>query len=148
MGLPCGLFTSGFSSKCLHAFLFLLMHATCHSHLILLDLTTLACYEGVNHDRHYAIFSSPLLLPPSLAQIFLSLLLSNILQLFSYFNVNDWIFHALKTTRKMTLNSYTSWTSWEKSKKIYEFKYHTPSTKPYRTGKIKFCILLIFMICN
>lgn len=69
MGLPCGLFTSGFSSKSLHAFLFLLMHATCNSHLIHLNLTTLACYEGVNHDYHYAIFSSPLLVPSSLAQI-------------------------------------------------------------------------------
>jgi hypothetical protein len=26
-----------------------------------------------------------------------------------------------------------------KVQKVCEFKYHTPSSKPYRTGKIQFC---------
>ena len=98
------------------------------------------------------------LVTPSLfgPNIFLSLLFSNILQLHSYFNVSDWILHALKT-RKITLNSYTSWTycvihtsirTTGKVQKVFKFKYHTPSSKPYRTGKIHFCLLFIFMFCN
>lgn len=53
------------------------------------------------------------LVTPSLfgPNIFLSLLFSSILWQGSYFKVSDWISHALKTTRKITLNSYTSWTS-------------------------------------
>jgi hypothetical protein len=41
LGLPSGLFLSGFPTKILHAFGFFPMRATCHAHPILLDLTIL-----------------------------------------------------------------------------------------------------------
>jgi hypothetical protein len=37
LGLPSGLFPSGFPTKILYTFLFVTMHATCLSHLMLLD---------------------------------------------------------------------------------------------------------------
>jgi hypothetical protein len=40
-GLPSGIFLSGFPIKILHSFLFSPMHATCCTHLILLDLITI-----------------------------------------------------------------------------------------------------------
>jgi hypothetical protein len=41
LGLPSGLFTSGFPTNILYAFLFSPIHATCPVHLILLDLIIL-----------------------------------------------------------------------------------------------------------
>jgi hypothetical protein len=41
LGLPSGLFPSGFSTKILYAFRFSHMRATCPAHLILLDLIIL-----------------------------------------------------------------------------------------------------------
>jgi hypothetical protein len=41
LSLPIGLFPSGFHTNILYAFLFSLTRATCHAHLILLDLNIL-----------------------------------------------------------------------------------------------------------
>jgi hypothetical protein len=41
LGLPSGLFPSGFPINVLHTFLFLHIRATCPAHLILLDLVIL-----------------------------------------------------------------------------------------------------------
>jgi hypothetical protein len=41
LGLPNGLFPSSFPTNILYAFRFALVHATCHAHLILLDLVIL-----------------------------------------------------------------------------------------------------------
>ena len=98
------------------------------------------------------------LVNPSLfgPNILLTLPFSSILRLCSYFNASDWILYSPKT-RKITQYSHTPWTSsiictsirtTGKVQKVYEFKYRTPSSKPHRTGKIQFCILLIFMFCN
>lgn len=110
MGLPCGLFTSGFSSKSLHAFLFFTY--ACHMqfppHPPWFNCPSMlwGCKPWLSLRNFLQSLVSPSLFGPN---IFLSI--SSILRLCSYFNVSDWILHALKTTRKITLYSYTSWTS-------------------------------------
>lgn len=156
MGLPCGIFTSGFSSKSLHAFLFFTY--TCHmpfpphppwfNHPSMLW----GCKPWLSLCNFLQSFVSPSLFGPN---IFQSLLFSSILRLCSYFNVIGFYMH-LKQQEKLhcihtvlgLLPSYVlKYIQWEKSK-VYEFKYHTPPSKPHRKGKIQFCILLIFMFCN
>jgi hypothetical protein len=54
LGLPSGLFPSGFSTNILYAFIFSPIRATCPAHLTLLDLIILKSYEA----PHYADFSN------------------------------------------------------------------------------------------
>jgi hypothetical protein len=44
LGLPSGLFPSGFPTKILYTFLISPIRATCHTHFILLDLITLRIF--------------------------------------------------------------------------------------------------------
>jgi hypothetical protein len=44
VGLPNGLFHSDFATNIIHVFLFSPIHATCHTHLILLDLIILIIF--------------------------------------------------------------------------------------------------------
>jgi hypothetical protein len=67
LGLQSGIFPSGCATKILYVFLISPMHATCPSHLVLLDLITLIIFgEDYNYGApHYAVFLRPLSLPPS-----------------------------------------------------------------------------------
>jgi hypothetical protein len=73
LGLPNGLFPSGFPTNILYVFLFSTIRATCPVHLILLELIILVLGEEYKlWSASYAVFSSLLSLHPSSFQIFSS----------------------------------------------------------------------------
>jgi len=59
-GLPSGLFPSGFPTKTLYMPLFSLIHATCSTHLILLDFITRTILGEVCRSLSYSLWSSVL----------------------------------------------------------------------------------------
>jgi hypothetical protein len=72
LGLPSGLFPSGFSTNILYALLFYPIRAICHANLIHLDLIILRNYTWNYEALHYTVFSNlPSLYLPSV-QIFSS----------------------------------------------------------------------------
>jgi hypothetical protein len=72
LGLPSGLFPSGFPTNNLHVFLFSPIRATCTTHFILLDLISeLYLAKSTNYQAHHYVVLSNLTSPlPSLVQIF------------------------------------------------------------------------------
>jgi hypothetical protein len=104
LGLPNGLFLSGFPTYILYACLFSPIHATCLAHLILRYLIILMMF-----CKEYKLWSSSLwsflqsLITSSLfgTNIPLSILFSNTLSLCSSLNVRDQVLHPHRTTGKI-----------------------------------------------
>ena len=104
LGLPSGLFPSGFPTKALYTALLSQIHATCPAHLILLDLNTWTMLGEEYRSLSSSLCSflhtpvtSPLLGPNNL----LSTLFSNTFSLHSSLNVSDQVSHPHKITGKI-----------------------------------------------
>jgi len=104
LGLQSGLFLSGFPTKIQYTPPLYPLHATCPTHLILLDFITWKIYSEEYRSLssslcsflHSSVISS--LLGPN---ILLSTLFSNTLGLRSSLNVSDQVPHPYKTTDKI-----------------------------------------------
>jgi len=101
LGLPSGLFPSGFPTKTLYTPLLFPIRAICSAHLILLDFITRTIlgeeYSSLSSSLcsflHSPVTSS--LLGPN---ILLNILFSNTLSLLSSLNVSDQVSHPYKIT--------------------------------------------------
>ena len=106
LGLPSGLFPSGFPFKTVYTPLISLIPATCRNYFILLDLITQTILGEQYRSLSYSLCSflhssvtSSLLCP----NILLSTLFLNTLSLRSSLNVIDQVAHPYRTTGKVIL---------------------------------------------
>ena len=102
IGLPSGLFPSGFPTKILYTPLLSTIRAKCHAHFILLHLITRTILSEQYRSLSSSLCSlhSPVTSFPSGPNILLSTLFSNTLSLFSSLNVRDQVSHPHITIHK------------------------------------------------
>ena len=103
LGLPSGLFPSGFPTKTLYTPLLFLIHATCPAQLLHIDLITRIIFGERYRSLSFSLCSF-LLSPVTsffLAPNNLNTLFSNTLSLRSSLNVNDQVSHQYKTKGKI-----------------------------------------------
>jgi hypothetical protein len=124
LGLPSGLFPSGFPTKNLYTFLFSPIHATYTAHTILLDLII-----RIILGKEYKLCSSSLCSFPHLPvtaslfgpNILFSNLFSNTLSLCSSLNVRDDVSHPYKTTGKIIVVNILTFTFFYSRQKDRKF---------------------------
>ena len=106
LGLPSGVFPSGFPTKTLHAPLLFPIHATCHAHLILLVLTTRVTFGEEYKSQSFSLCSllhSPVtssLLDPNTRAV------PKVKQNF-FFNPNAFHFITQLTLKTFTAHTFT-----------------------------------------
>ena len=104
LGLPSGLFPSGFPTETLYTPIFSLIHATCSADLILLDFITRKILDELSRSLNSSLcsflhsFVTSSLLGPN---ILLSTLFSDTFSLRSSLNMSDQVSHPYKTTGKI-----------------------------------------------
>jgi hypothetical protein len=106
LGLPSGLFPSGFSTNDLYVVVFSSIRATCPTHLILIDFIILIVLGEEYKSRSSSLCS--FLYPPVISNlngpdILLSTLFSNTLILCSSLKVRDQASHPYRTTGKIII---------------------------------------------
>jgi len=104
LGLPSGLFLSGFPTKALYTPLFSPIRATCPAHLILLDFINQTILGEEYRSLSFSLCSflhSPLTSSLLGLNILFNTLFSNTHSLRSFLNVSDHVLHPYKTTGRI-----------------------------------------------
>jgi hypothetical protein len=104
LGLPSGLFSSGFPNNILHAFLISPNHDTFPVQLVLLNLIiliTLGKEHNLQSSSLCSFLQHPVISSLSSQNILLSTLFSNTLSICSSLKVRDQVSHPYRTTGKI-----------------------------------------------